>query len=208
MKPPFAERSQKEMKDVLMNPKAVGPEIHYYMIRGGKDKKNITVWERGTVGGEYIKSYGHYHVGDLSETYEILAGEGYVLLQKRSERAVSSLVRKASTTRSETSSLTSLLPIDDEIEEFRAVKVKAGDKVFIPASYGHLAINTGNTWLVTSDDSPVDFGEKKAISMPGHADYTPFKKLHGAAYYVVEKNGSPVFVKNPYYKKVPEIKFE
>ena len=40
------------MKDVLMNPEANGPDIHYYMIRGGSEKKNITVWETGTVGGE------------------------------------------------------------------------------------------------------------------------------------------------------------
>jgi glucose-6-phosphate isomerase len=183
MTSPFAERSHKEMKDVLMSPKSDGPKIHYYMIRGGKDKRNVTIWEPGTVGGEYIKSYGHYHVGDLNETYTVLAGEGFVILQKRG--------------------LT-----DDDIIEFRAVRVKAGDKVFIPSGYGHLAINTGNTWLVTSDDSPVDFGEKKAVSMPGHADYAPFKKLHGAAYYVVSKNGSPEFIKNPNYKKVPEIKFE
>ena len=183
MKPPFAERTYKEMRDVLMNPKADGPKIHYYMIRGGSKKKNITVWESGTIGGEYIKSYGHYHVDDLSETYEILAGEGYVILQKRGNT-------------------------DDEIVEFRAIKAKVGDKIFIPSGYGHLAINTGTTWLVTSDDSPVDFGEKKAIANPSHADYSQFKKLHGAAYYCVEENGQPKFVKNPRYKKVPEIKFE
>ena len=66
---PFADRSHEKMKEVLMHPEAQGPEIHYYMIRGGKDKKNITVWEVGTVGGEYIKTYGHYHVGTLDETY-------------------------------------------------------------------------------------------------------------------------------------------
>ncbi len=80
------------MKDVLMTPRADGPKVHYYMIRGGKDKKNITVWESGTVGGEYIKSYGHYHVGNLSETYEVLAGEGYVLLQRRREQVGSERV--------------------------------------------------------------------------------------------------------------------
>ena len=62
---PFAERTHEKMKEVLLHPDAVGPEIHYYMIRGGKIKKNITVWETGTVGGEYIKTYGHYHVGKL-----------------------------------------------------------------------------------------------------------------------------------------------
>ena len=195
------------MKDVLMSPKADGPKVHYYMIRGGKDKKNITVWESGTVGGEYIKSYGHYHVGDLSETYEVLAGEGYVILQRRSEEGVPSLVRSAKTY-ALGNTLSSEAPIDDEIVEFRAVKVKAGYKVFIPSGYGHLAINTGKSWLVTSDDSPVDFGEKNAVSMPGHADYAPFKKLHGAAYYCVEENGQPKFVKNPNYKTAAPIEFK
>ena len=199
MKPPFAERSHKEMKDVLMTPRADGPKVHYYMIRGGKDKKNITVWESGTVGGEYIKSYGHYHVGNLSETYEVLAGEGYVLLQRRREQVGFERV-SLSEAHKRGNGLLEAAPLDDEIVEFRAVKVKEGDKVFIPAGYGHLAVNTGKSWLVTSDDSPVDFGEKKAISMPGHADYAPFKKLHGAAYYCVEENGEPKFVKNPNYK--------
>ncbi len=206
MQLPLGERSHKEMKDVLMTPDAVGPKIHYYMIRGGKEKKNITVWESGTVGGEYIKSYGHYHVGDLSETYEILVGEGYILLQRRAMRNVSERVSPSEAHKRGNISQSEAL--DDEIVEFRAVKVKPGDKVFIPSGWGHLAVNTGNTWLVTRDDSPVNFEEKKPVTMPGHADYAPFKRLHGAAYYCVEENGSPKFVKNPHYKIVPEIKFE
>src|SRR3989338_10765328 len=81
---PLAVRTHEKMKEVLMNPEAAGPAIHYYMIRGGKDKRNITVWETGTVGDEYIKTYGHYHVGKLDETYWIAQGEGIVLLQTRS----------------------------------------------------------------------------------------------------------------------------
>lgn len=184
MKNPYASRSHQEMKDVLMDPTANGPEIHYYMIRGGSAKTNITVWETGQVGGEYIKAYGHYHVGDLNETYTILEGEGIVIQQKRAVDAVGN-------------------PIDNEIVEFKAEKVKAGSKVFIPSGMGHLAINTGSSWLVTSDESPVDFNEKNPVQAPGHADYAPFKKLHGAAYYVVEKNGQPALVKNPNYKTVP-----
>src|SRR3989338_9251697 len=65
---PYASRSHEKMKDVLMTPDAQGPATHYYMIRGGSKKRNITVWESGTVGGEYIKTYGHYHVGNLDET--------------------------------------------------------------------------------------------------------------------------------------------
>ena len=182
----YAARTHEKMKEVLMDPNAVGPEVYYYMIRGGSEKRNITVWESGTVGGEYIKTYGHYHVGDLEEIYTILEGEGIVILQERE-------VDKDG------------IPIDDEIKSFKAIKVKAGDKVHIPRSTGHLAINTGNTWLVTSDDSPVNFGEKDPISMPGHADYEPFKRMRGAAYYVVQNNAQIEFIKNTNYKKVPEI---
>ena len=78
----YASRKHEEMKEVLMSPESAGPAVHYYMIRGGKDKKNITILESGTIGGEYIKTYGHYHVGDLDETYWILLGEGVALLQK------------------------------------------------------------------------------------------------------------------------------
>lgn len=166
-----------------MNPEAPGPAIHYYMIRGGSEKRNITVWEAGTVGGEYIKTYGHYHVGDLDETYWILHGEGVVLQQK--------LVDLADPTR---------------VEEFKAIKVKAGDSVYMPSLYGHLIANTGSTWLVTADDSPVA-GPDDSASMPGHADYELVKKTRGFAFYVVEQGGRPALAANPLYKEVLKTDF-
>lgn len=178
---PLAVRTHEKMKEVLMNPDATGPAVHYYMIRGGSKKRNITVWESGTVGGEYIKTYGHYHVGNLDETYEIVEGEGIALLQKR-------VVEND-------------VPIADRVEEFKAIRVKVGDSVYMPAGYGHLVVNTGKTWLVTSDDSPVD-GADDSASMPGHADYEPVKKMRGFAYYVVEKDGAPALVRNPLYKEI------
>ena len=170
-------------------PDAPGPAVHYYMIRGGKDKTNITVWETGTVGGEYIKTYGHYHVGDISETYNVIQGEGILLLQKRK-------ISKDGK------------PIDDEIESFEAIKVKAGDKKFIDPEIGHLMVNTGNIWLVTSDDSPVYTTDVDPVSMPGHADYTAVQKMSGFAYFVVEKDGKPTLVKNPKYKVVPKASIQ
>lgn len=178
----YASRTHKEMKDVLMDPGAYGPELYYYMIRGGSNKTNITIWESGIVGEEYIKTYGHYHVGNLEETYTVLQGEGIIILQSPI--------------------------IDDSIENIKIIKVKAGDKVHIPSNTGHLAMNIGKTWFVTSDDSPVNFDDKDPISLPGHADYEPFKRMHGAGYYVIEKNGKPELVKNPLYKNVPETKIE
>ena len=38
----YAARTHEKMQEVLMDPNGVGPAIHYYMIRGGKEQKNIT----------------------------------------------------------------------------------------------------------------------------------------------------------------------
>lgn len=180
---PYAARTQEKMSDVLMDPGASGPTIHYYMIRGGKNKRNITVLETGTVGGEYIKTYGHYHIGDLDETYWFASGEGVVLQQKLADAKDPSIV-----------------------EEFKAIKVKAGDSVYMPPGYGHLMVNTGATWLVLVDDSPVA-GPDDSASMPGHADYEAVKTMRGFAYYVVEKDGAPALVANKLYKEIRKADF-
>lgn len=184
----YACRTHEKMKEVLMNPEAEGPAIHYYMIRGGKDQKNITVWEPGTVGGEYIKTYGHYHVGNLQETYWIIFGTGIALLQKLA------LDEKGNM-------------IPDTVEEFIAQPVTQDDEIFIESGYGHLVVNTGNTYFVTADDSPVNFEESDPVSLPGHADYQLVQKMRGFAFYVVEHNGSPVLVKNKNYKEIRKVKF-
>lgn len=181
---PYASRTHDRMKEVLMSPESAGPEIHYYMIRGGSEKKNITVWESGTIGGEYIKAYGHYHIDDLKETYKIILGEAILLLQVRQKDTSGSF-------------------IDDKIESFKAIKMKAGDSILIPPFAGHLLTNIGSTWLVTSDDSPFE-PSGDSSSMPVHADYEAVKKMQGLAYYVVSKNGKPALVKNPKYSFVPE----
>ncbi len=172
-----------------MNPTAWGPDVHYYMIRGGKEKTNITVWECGNVAGEYIKTYGHYHVGDISETYTILQGTGILLLQKRKKDAEGK-------------------PINAEIEEFAAFKVRAGDRIFIDPEIGHMMVNIGDTWLVTSDDSPVYPEDVDPVGLPGHADYEVIRQMGGFAYFVVNKNGKPTLVQNPKYKSVPPAKIK
>lgn len=182
---PFAVRPHEKMKEVLLYPDAPGPAEHYFMIRGGSSRGNITVWESGTVGpegrGEYIKTYGHYHVDDLPEIYWTLAGEGLALLQKRVEEHGA--------------------PVNDRILEFKVVPVSAGNELHIPAGWGHLVVNIGSTHLVTKDDSPVaGFGD--SASMPMHADYKPVEEMKGFAYFVVEHNGTPALVRNPRYKEV------
>ena len=168
-----------------MDPSAQGPQVHYHMVRGGLEQKNITIWEPGKVGSEYIKTYGHYHVGDLDETYWILHGEGIAIVQKRVEQNGK--------------------PVDDEIEQVFAVRVKAGDSLYMPAGWGHLVVNISKTFFVTADDSPVNFEEVGSVSLPGHADYEAVKRMQGFCYWVVERDGKPALVKNPKYHKIPDI---
>lgn len=179
----YAARTHEKMQEVLMDPNGVGPTLHYYMIRGGKEQKNITVWEPGTVSGEYIKTYGHYHVGKLDETYWIIFGTGIALLQKLAIDEKGKMIANV-------------------VEEFKAISVKQGDEVYMPTGYGHLVVNTGTTYFVTADDSPVDFEERDPVSLPGHADYQLVKQMKGFAYYVVEHQGKPTLVKNELYKKI------
>lgn len=179
----YAVRTHEKMQDVLMDPAGIGPAIHYYMIRGGVDQKNTTVWEPGTISGEYIKTYGHYHVGDLSESYFVAFGQGVALLQKLAQDENGNMIA-------------------DQVEEFKAVMVKTGDEVFMPDKFGHLLANTGKTYLVTIDDSPVDFEDRDPSSFPGHADYQLVKDMRGFAYYVVENNGEVALKKNPSYKSI------
>ena len=169
-----------------MDPTAPGPVVHYYMIRGGSKKRNITVWENGTVGGEYIKTYGHYHIGDISETYRVLEGEGIVLLQKLvMENGVAVANRDA---------------------EFKAVKVRAGNSVRMPVGYGHVLVNTGNSRLVTIDSSPVD-GPDNIAALPGHIDYEMVRQMRGFAYCAIEKDGTLALVRNPRYREVVNTDF-
>ena len=185
----YGPRLHQMMKEVLMESDVRGPEVHYHMVRGGKDLRNITIWEPGTVGAEYVKTYGHYHVGDIEETYWIVYGEGITIAQKRMMGADSG-------------------PIDNEIEEIRIVRVKVGDAVYMPRGWAHAAVNIGTTFFVTCDDSPVNFEDVDPSSLPGHADYEPIKKMRGMAYYVVSENGQPTLIKNPKYTKVPDAKIE
>jgi glucose-6-phosphate isomerase len=179
----YAARPHEKMKEVLMDPEGVGPAIHYYMIRGGTQQKNVTVWEPGTISGEYIKTYGHYHVGRLSETYWIVFGQGVALLQKLAEDENGEMIA-------------------DEVEEFRAIPVQAGQEVFMPEKFGHLLANTGQTYFVTLDDSPVDFEDRDPTSFPGHADYTLVQKMRGFAYYVIEHEGKVVLKRNSLYRSI------
>lgn len=142
--PPVAAaiRFKQEMLAVLFEPGAESSEELYYMYRGvcrQEDAKRIaqyglrydvTVVSSGQVGGEYIKTVGHYHPlkpgtdSTYPEVYEVLYGKAHYLLQTEA---------------------------DEEGVEAILVEAVAGDKVLIPPGYGHITINPGPTFLVMSN---------------------------------------------------------
>ena len=181
----FSVRQHAHMKPVLLAPEAPAPENFYYMLRGGSEVGNITILESAMAGEEYIKTLGHYHAYDFTETYRVLDGEALMLLQKRKVDSAGN-------------------PIANEIEEFKIVRLKSGDEIALPLGYGHSLVNIGSAFLITRDDSPSD---PEAVAKRPHADYKPISEMHGMAFYVVNRGGEMQLVKNPNYISVGTTDF-
>lgn len=133
-------RYLKEMKEVLASKDIDGsPNELYYMyrdlhklkdekiIRKNKLRYDVTIIRPDRLGGEFMKTAGHYHPGYFGELYEVLSGEAWCLLQKKNSKNFRI------------------------IEDVILVKCKAGDKIAIPPYYGHILINMGKEHLVTSN---------------------------------------------------------
>jgi len=87
----------------------------YYIFRGVKEKNeiryDITVIPPNLLGREFVKTKGHYHIGNFGELYKVLAGEGIFLMQKK------------------------------DLSDAYFVRARRGDFVKIPPGYGHTTIN-------------------------------------------------------------------
>lgn len=83
------------------------------------------------------------------------------------------------------------------IEDVILAQAKAGEKIVIPPGYGHILINPGPGHLVTSN----------WVSSCFNSEYGLYKKAGGAAYYAAGPAEKPEFIKNPFFKQLPPIKF-
>ncbi len=154
-------RSLAEMKEVLLDPDAKGPDPVYEVFTDLGDHFwiNKTVLTSGRYGKEYPKTFGHYHNHDVDEVYYVVDGEGVLLLQKR-----------------------------DATEVF-LVRAKTGDRVVIHPEYGHSWSNVGGKPLVLFDNwstphSPTDYA--KIENMAGMAYY--LVEENGEVKAVADKN--------------------
>lgn len=178
-------RKLRDVRDVLMNPDADGPDELYTMYRNvalaehrerlaaARLRYDVTVIRPGTIGREYVKTAGHYHplapasTVTYPEIYEVAAGQALFLLQRAE-------------------------PPYTAVTDVVAVEAGPGERLLVPPGYGHITINIGSDWLVLTNLVEATFGSV----------YEPVQAMQGGAYYVVAAGGAgegAEFVANPRY---------
>ena len=139
----------------------------------------ITVLNSGTMNGECRKNSGHYH--GLNEGHVLPYLEIYEILYG-----------KAAFFLQESDNFNK----DEElvVKSMRMVVLNAGEKIVIPPYCAHCAINVGDDMMAFYN-----------LAAPCPLHYEPITEHHGFAYYILNRNGVLVAVKNPNYKDVPEL---
>jgi len=136
-------RKASDLKPVLAFPDKLKEDFDaYYMFRDSykneEDKMRIvearlrydyTVIPPNNIGGESIKTYGHYHPEVVDgvtypEVYQVLRGRAIFIMKKAK---------------------------GSEIVDVVAIKANERDIVVIPPNYGHVTINPTNEDLITAN---------------------------------------------------------
>lgn len=178
-------RTLDEMQEVLLDKTIQRPKELYYMYRDvyisdksllerNKLRYDVTLIKPDCLGKELMKTQGHYHPDNFGELYEVVYGSCFCLLQRPN------------------------LKDHQIIEEVVLVKAKAGEKILIPPGFGHILINPGPDYLVTSN----------WVSSSFASEYYLYKKAGGAAYFVIHSQDEGLeFISNPYFKQLAKIRF-
>ena len=118
-------RTAGELKPVLASTNVPLESLPVYYMLGGPGE-NITILLPQMLDHEFPKTYGHYHLKQSEEIYQIIYGEGLVLLQRKNSRG--------------------------ELTEVTLVTAFKGETVKIPGDCGHALINIGHSPLITVDN--------------------------------------------------------
>lgn len=183
----------KDMPGLLLrNAQARAEEIQYKtygMVYGRKDKAifdkhhisfDLTFIMKGQNDGECRKTSGHYHAPTeegviFPEIYEVIYGKALFVLQKKADPWDQS---------------------SDELQDIRIVEVNEGEKILLPAGYGHCSYNIGDDVLVFSDIA--------AAGTP--IDYDGIRRNHGVSYYAMREGDGIALVRNGNYADLPKAK--
>lgn len=127
-------------------------------------------------GGEFPKTFGHYHGSDAPETYRVIEGKSILMLQKKHFDAEKKWVT-------------------DFVDQVILINALPGDEITIKSVWGHCWSNVGGTPFLTYDNW-----------RQGHqpADYEVIAKLKGMAYYIGLEDGQLRLTPNPNYKNLPQ----
>jgi glucose-6-phosphate isomerase len=132
----------------------------------------------GKIGGEYIKTHGHYHscmpgsqIG-FPEVYTHYFGDLYLLMQRRTA------------------------PHSTHLSDCLLYKMIPGQSIMIPPGYAHILINP-------STEPGLMAG---LYSLDSVHDYAPIDQMRGAGYYLVEQDGRESSVPNPCYTDLPALR--
>lgn len=120
--------SQKDLKAVLMDPKASEIKEPYLLINYGADGENLTVITPGKNGNEFNKTIGFAHKYNGMLIYRCIYGKGVLIMQKND--------------------------LLGEVKEVVVKGLRSGIEVEVPAGYIHTVYNTGRTILVMVDNGP------------------------------------------------------
>ncbi len=173
-----------ELKPVLQNPKAFGPDPVYWVFSNlSKDKwANLTVIAPGffshdlvPTGGELPKTHGHYHTKQVNEIYHLVEGRGILLLQKKH--------------------LEGDKWIPEMVDQVVLINANPGDEILIKPEWGHSWSNAGQVPLLSYDNW-------RQAHEP--TDYEAVEKLIGMAYYLVVADNQLQLIPNPNYKNLPQ----
>ncbi len=164
-------KTAKELKQVLMSEVKSDIKNPYYLIEEGEQV--IFVISPGKNDPEFNKTIGYFSSFPGMQSYQALYGQGLMLMQRNDDNG--------------------------EAKEFKVVTLSPGRAVAVPAGWGMVIVNTGNSFLVVLRNS---FPEQR------FEDSKPIIEKKGFVYYVIEKKGEISFKQNPNYSIHPQITTE
>src|SRR3989344_74812 len=135
-------KTNKDLKPVLMDPKAKGVKEPFYIIEG--QEQIIFVVSPGVNGVEFNKSIGHFYKFQGVQVYSLSFGQGVLLMQRNDEL--------------------------DEAKEFKFVNLNSGRQVAVPSGWATCLVNTGKNFLIVVRNSvllPKYLNEKSVIKKHG-----------------------------------------
>ena len=137
---------------------------HKSILEKYKLRFDVTAIKPACLGKEFMKTAGHYHPESFPELYEVVCGRCFCLMQRPN-------------------------PGDHlVIQEVIIVEAIAGQKIVIPPGFGHILINPGPDYLITSNWVSSCFASR----------YELYQKAEGAAYFVTTAENEPQV--SPYLK--------